>query len=65
MFKLTVYKYGTFKNATEEATRFLVLVDHLKASAARGGFEVTFDDPDEGELFKDNVAVAGWHIEEV
>lgn len=62
MYKLTVYKYVTFRSATETASRFHILLDHLQASAARNGYEVGFDESDEGELIKDGQAVAGWHI---
>lgn len=66
MFKLTVYKYLSDRQAVETAGRQRVLIDHLEASAARHGFEVSFYAGNvDGELWKQGLPVGGWHIEKV
>lgn len=66
MFKLTVYKYASDRRAEELAGRRQVLIDHLEASAARNGFEVTWDEPGvEGELWKQGLPVGGWTINKI
>lgn len=66
MFKLTVYKYASVRQAEEMATKAVVLVDHLEACAARHGFEITSDEPGvEGSLWKDGREVGGWTIKKI
>lgn len=64
MFKLTVFKYLSDRSAYVTASNRQALADHLEASAARHGFEVTWHEPGvEGELSKEGRAVAGWWID--
>lgn len=66
MFKLRVFKYLSDQSASETASSRHALVDHLEASAARHGFEVTWNEPgQDGELWRDGRAVGGWWIEEL
>ncbi len=66
MYKLIVYKYLSERRAEEIASKRVVLVDHLEASAARHGFEITWDEPGvEGSLWKDGREVGGWTINQI
>ena len=66
MLKLTVYKYLSDKQATVVSDQRRALLDHLEASAARNGFEITWIEPGEfGELHRDGREVGGWYIEEI
>jgi hypothetical protein len=66
MYRITVYKYNSERRAEEIASKRVVLVDHLEASAARHGFEITCDEPGvEGSLWKDGREVAGWTINKI
>ena len=66
MFEITVCKIMSDKIAKERASKRQILVDHLEASAARNGHEITWDEPASyGSLWKNGREVGIWKIEEV
>jgi len=63
MFTLTVIQSGSGKQASEQATRAQILVDHLEASAGRQGFTVDHvNSNSDGWILRDGKRVGRWMI---
>ncbi|QTF81513.1 hypothetical protein SEA_TARSUSIV_89 [Mycobacterium phage TarsusIV] len=65
MFKLTVYKAHSDHKAQVSGSHTAVVIDHLKASAGRHGFEVPrhmHDGMPSGDVIRDGEVVGYWEV---
>ncbi|QDP44669.1 hypothetical protein SEA_NOTHINGSPECIAL_85 [Mycobacterium phage NothingSpecial] len=65
MYKLTVYKANSSHKGEVSGSHTSVVIDHLKASAARHGFEAPrhmHDGMPSGDLIKDGNVVGYWEV---
>ncbi|AKF14254.1 hypothetical protein SEA_LUCHADOR_90 [Mycobacterium phage Luchador] len=68
MYKITVFKVGSSKTGEGSASSPQILLDHLKESSKRNGFEVrrhAHTGLPSGDLFRDGKLVALWGIEDI
>ncbi|QGJ88365.1 hypothetical protein SEA_DREAMTEAM1_89 [Mycobacterium phage DreamTeam1] len=63
MFKLQVFKHDSPKTAEVTASHRQVVIDHLKASATRYGFDiVNHSEGDSGDIFRGGKLVGFWEV---
>ncbi|QXO13367.1 hypothetical protein SEA_TROOPER_90 [Mycobacterium phage Trooper] len=65
MYKLTVYKANSTAKAEVSGSHTTVVIDHLKASAGRNGFEVPrhmHDGMPSGDVVRNGEVVGYWEV---
>ncbi|ALF00960.1 hypothetical protein SEA_SERENITY_93 [Mycobacterium phage Serenity] len=66
MYQLNVFKHNSAHKATVTASHPEILRDHLKASAARYGFDVVNHSAGgSGDLFRNGKLVGFWEVSEL